>query len=223
MHLSKTTVLRHLRTEQCPNWRPGRTGPSRVDPYRERIDAWLAEGNRNAAQLHRLLQAEDPSLGYDLIRRYLARRLALRGEQRVRAKAVLRPPPPSSASLSFAVIARLDERTEAQVTQVSRLREMDLVVSEVVALVEEFAALVRQQSSRTLTEWQERARSGSSIELRRFAEGLSRDQAAVQAALQEPWSNGPVEGHINRLKTIKRQMYGRAGLTLLRARVLHDG
>jgi transposase len=224
MHLSKTTVLRHLRSGQCPDWRPGRTGPSRADPYRDRIDAWLAEGNRNAAELHRLLRAEDPGLGYDMLRRYMARRLALRGEQRVRAKAALPPPPPPSPTgLSFAVIARPDARTEAQVAQVSRLRGMDPAVGEVVGLVEGFAALVRKQSSATLSEWQEKARAGQSIELRRFADGLSRDQAAVQAALKEPWSNGPVEGHINRLKTIKRQMYGRAGLALLRARVLHAG
>jgi transposase len=55
------------------------------------------------------------------------------------------------------------------------------------------------------TDWQERARAGARVEVRRFAEGLARDQAAVQAALEVQWSNGPVEGHINRLKTIKRQ------------------
>jgi transposase len=55
------------------------------------------------------------------------------------------------------------------------------------------------------------------------AEGLRRDQAAVQMALEDRWSNGPVEGHINRLKTIKRQMYGRASLPLLRARVQSAG
>jgi transposase len=57
-------------------------------------------------------------------------------------------------------------------------------------------------------------------ELRRFAEGIRRDEAAVLAAVTQPWSNGPVEGHVNRLKTVKRQMYGRAGFILLRARVV---
>ena len=57
-------------------------------------------------------------------------------------------------------------------------------------------------------------------ELRRFAAGIRRDEAAVGAAVRGPWSNGPVEGHVNRLKTIKRQMYGRAGFVLLRARVV---
>ena len=56
--------------------------------------------------------------------------------------------------------------------------------------------------------------------LARFAAGLRKDLAAVLAAVETCWSNGQVEGQINRLKTLKRQMYGRAGFTLLRARVL---
>lgn len=159
-----------------------------------------------------------------MLRRFMARRLAARGEQRARAKAALPPPPPPSPTvLSFAVIAKPGERTEAQGAQVSRLREIDPVVGEAVGLVEGFAALMRRQGGTTLAGWQERALAGSSIELRRFAEGLTRDQAAVEAAVEESWSNGPEEGHINRLKTIERQMYGRAGLALLRARVRHAG
>ena len=55
--------------------------------------------------------------------------------------------------------------------------------------------------------------------LERFVRTLKQDLSAVEAAVTEPWSNGPVEGHINRLKTLKRQMYGRAGVELLRARL----
>jgi hypothetical protein len=54
------------------------------------------------------------------------------------------------------------------------------------------------------------------------ASSLLRDQHAVEAALTLPWSNGPVEGHVHRLKLIKRQMYGRASFDLLRLRVLHQ-
>ena len=57
--------------------------------------------------------------------------------------------------------------------------------------------------------------------LHSFARQLQRDEAAVRAALTLPWSTGQVEGHIHRLKLIKRQMYGRAKLDLLRIRVLH--
>jgi hypothetical protein len=53
-----------------------------------------------------------------------------------------------------------------------------------------------------------------------FVRTLKQDQNAVEAAVEQSWSNGPVEGHIDRLKTLKRQMYGRAGFELLRARVL---
>ena len=87
-------------------------------------------------------------------------------------------------------------------------------------LADEFAALIRKVSQGTLTAWLARAESSSCPEIRRFAEGIRRDEAAVQAAVSGRWSNGPVEGHVNRLKMIKRQMYGRAGFVLLRARVV---
>ena len=62
---------------------------------------------------------------------------------------------------------------------------------------------------------------GSQIQpLQQFVKTLRRDLAAVEGAVTEPWSNGPVEGHINRLKTLRRQMYGRAGVELLRARLI---
>jgi len=57
--------------------------------------------------------------------------------------------------------------------------------------------------------------------MRRFAAGIRQDYAAVAAALQYAWSNGQVEGQINRLKLIKRQMYGRAKLDVLKARLLY--
>jgi transposase len=56
--------------------------------------------------------------------------------------------------------------------------------------------------------------------LAQFAKALRRDIAAVELSIATPWNNGPLEGHINRLKVIKRQMYGRAGFELLKARVL---
>ena len=224
LRLSRNTVLRYARSERCPDWRPGRKGrpgPSLAAPHAERIEAWLAAGKRNVAGLHRHLQAEGATVGYYALRGFVRRRLAARGELRDRVPVT--PPAPSAKGLSFAVIAKPAGRTEKQQTQVARLREIGAEVVEVVGLVEAFAALVRKQGETTLRNWQEKALQGVSIELRRFAAGLGRDQAAVQAALDEPWSNGPVEGHINRLKTIKRQMYGRASLPLLRARVLFAG
>jgi transposase len=88
-------------------------------------------------------------------------------------------------------------------------------------LTDEFAGLIRKRSDGTLAEWLARGEASSCLELRRFAEGIRRvEEAAVQGAVRERLSNGPVEGHVNRLKTIKGQMYGRASLVLLRARVV---
>ena len=81
-----------------------------------------------------------------------------------------------------------------------------------------FAALVRKKGTGTLDGWLAAA-TGTPLE--GFAEGLGKDLAAVRAALETPWSTGPVEGRISRLKTIKRTMCGRAGFDLLRSRVLH--
>jgi transposase len=223
MGLSGNAVRRYVRSDHCPDWRPGRVGPSQAAMYQQRIDAWLATGQRNMSALHRQLQAEDPTLRYDTLRRFVLRRLAARGEPRERAKATRSPPLPSARSLSFAVLARPDKATPGQQVWVALLRAISPEVAQAVALVQAFAALVRKDGGTTLKDWQDQALHSTSPELKRFAEGLSRDQTAVEAALKEPWSNGPVEGHINRLKTIKRQMYGRVGLALLRARVLHAG
>src|SRR5262249_33894703 len=88
-------------------------------------------------------------------------------------------------------------------------------------LADAFAELIRRRSPGTLSEWLARGEASSDPDLRRVAEGIRRGEVPVQAAVTKAWSNGPVEGHVNRLKTIKRQMYGRAGFVLLRARVLH--
>jgi transposase len=76
--------------------------------------------------------------------------------------------------------------------------------------------MVRNSSVDQLASWL--AKTEGSL-LSAFARGLYKDQAAVCAALSEPWSNGQTEGQINRLKLLKRQMYGRAGMALLKARI----
>jgi transposase len=81
--------------------------------------------------------------------------------------------------------------------------------------------LVRKQSTASFSDWLAKAEQSGCGELAGFAAGLRQDEAAVRAALTTRWSNGPVEGQINRLKVIKQQMYGQAGLRLLRARVVN--
>ena len=84
-------------------------------------------------------------------------------------------------------------------------------------LARRFAALIRGDDDAGLEQW---ITDATVSELASLAAGLSRDIEAVRAAITQPWSTSPVEGQINRLKTIKRQMYGRAAYPLLRSRLL---
>jgi transposase len=93
---------------------------------------------------------------------------------------------------------------------VARLRSLAL----------QFRGMLRWRNARLLEPWLTRARNSGFTNLAHYAKRLSRDLDAVKLSISLPWNNGPLEGQINRLKVIKRQMYGRAGFALLRARVL---
>jgi transposase len=83
-----------------------------------------------------------------------------------------------------------------------------------------FRAMLRWRSAKKLDAWINAAAASEFRLTSQFARALRRDLEAVKLSITTPWSNGPIEGHINRLKAIKRQMYGRAGFPLLKARVL---
>ena len=90
-------------------------------------------------------------------------------------------------------------------------------------LVLSFRGILQNGKVATLHRWMGEAQASEIPSLRRFVRTLKQDIRAVEGAVLEKWSSGPVEGHINRLKTLKRQMYGRAGLELLRARLMPLG
>lgn len=89
------------------------------------------------------------------------------------------------------------------------------------ALVQEFRTLLRKRRGEEVDAWITACQASGIPELRQFAKGLQRERSALIAALTHQASNGPVEGQVNKLKLIKRTMYGRAGFPLLRQRVLH--
>ena len=97
----------------------------------------------------------------------------------------------------------------------------DPVIDQVYTLAKEFAAMVRGRQVELLDDWLVRCQHCSVALLQQFGLRLQQDYTAVQAALATEWSNGQTEGQVNRLKLIKRQMYGRAKLDLLRQRVLY--
>jgi transposase len=93
------------------------------------------------------------------------------------------------------------------------------------SLAMRFGGLFRGRSTEKLDTWLAAAKRCGIHAMRRFAGKIRQDIDAVRNAISEPWSNGQVEGQINKLKTLKRAMYGRASVELLRARMMpvHDG
>ena len=91
-------------------------------------------------------------------------------------------------------------------------------MAEAIDLAQDFAHLVRQRQPAYLEPWLQRATTSALEAMQRFAPGLRDDYEAVKAGVTLPWSTSPVEGHINRLKMLKRQMFGRARLDLLSRR-----
>jgi transposase len=193
-----------------------------MDDHREWVDARIAEGKINASELHRELAARGVRLSYAAVRRSLTERLGRAGKSRPRVNAA-KPKPirlPSPRQLSFDWVHRAEKRTVEGQARLDKIRAASPDLTTALDLADEFKSLIRKQSSGTLQDWLRRAEASPCSEIRHFAEGIRKDERAVDAAITLPWSNGPVEGHVNRLKTIKRQMYGRAGFGLLKARVV---
>ncbi|MGE3541880.1 MAG: transposase [Candidatus Tectimicrobiota bacterium] len=92
--------------------------------------------------------------------------------------------------------------------------------AQAITLAQGFAQLLRARQPERLDAWLQQAATSALVAFQRVAPSLQRDDAAVKAGLAGPWSSGPVEGHINRLKMVKRQMFGRAHLDRLGHRFL---
>ena len=114
-----------------------------------------------------------------------------------------------------------DELLRADREYLRVLKDLNQEVGAAYELVQGFVRMLRGRHPEMLDGWLKKALSSVSPEMRGFAEGLRADHDAVLAALCEEWSNGQVEGQLNRLKLLKRQMYGRASFALLKDRMLH--
>jgi transposase len=104
-----------------------------------------------------------------------------------------------------------------------RLKAVLVHCSELDALtthVRSFAQMLTECQGERLPQWLDAVRRDDLPSLHTLAAGIERDRDAVIAGLTLPWNSGAVEGHVNRIKMIKRQMFGRAGFALLRKRVL---
>ncbi|NJO82158.1 MAG: ISL3 family transposase [Blastochloris sp.] len=137
------------------------------------------------------------------------------------ASAFTRPQGPSARAVSFLLVGPEDQRSTAAQTYLTHLRACDPLMAEVDQFTQEFLRMVRERGGAHLADWMHRVQQSGARPLARFADGLQRDWAAIQAGLTLPWHNGATEGQVNRIKLLKRQGYGRAGFTCLRQRVLY--
>jgi len=191
------------------------------------LERWNA-GCRTAMQLFRELQPRGYTGSYRRVAAYASRLRQAQGlaprrqGRRQPLPVVAEPasPPLTPRRATWLVLGRNDTRTEAEAQQLAQLHAQDTAVAEAIALAQDFTTLVRQRQPEQLEPWLKRAATSTLEALRRFAKGLWDDYQAVKAGVTLPWSNGPVEGHINRLKMLKRQMFGRAHLDLLNRRFL---
>ena len=122
---------------------------------------------------------------------------------------------------TWLILKREEHRDEDDQQQIAQLQGQHDELAKAIDLAQDFAALLRQRQPERLDAWLTRAAQSALKAFERFASGLREDYEAVKAGLTLPWSTGPVEGQINRLKMLKRQMFGRANIDLLRLRVLY--
>ena len=227
--IGKNTVFRSLRTPTFPERKPrSDRGRSLLTPYTPYLlERWNA-GCRDALRLFRELQQRGYAGSYVTVARYAQRMRQAQGQpprqRRPRHPLPLVTAPPHRAltprRATWLVLRRPEQRTSEEEHLLAQLTARDATLADAIALAQDFAQLVRQRQPAQLDPWLARAAESPLLPLQRFAKGLRDDYAAVKAGVTLPWSNGPVEGHINRLKMLKRQMFGRARLDLLQRRFL---
>ena len=128
--------------------------------------------------------------------------------------------PPATRAVTALLLRRAEDLSEVERAFITHVRDTCPSIGSVYSLAQRFLTMVRQRQKELLPAWIEEAKGCGVIMLAGFAKGLEQDLAAVEAALSLSWSNGQTEGQVNRLKLVKRSMFGRAGFDLLKTRVL---
>ena len=231
MQMSRRIVRRFLTSDTFPErasgsgWRP--KSKSKLDPYlaflRERWNA----GEHTGSHLFREIKERGYTGSESLLRHLLGEwraELPPKPRQGPPRKPRLAPKPRkrrlSSRGAAFLMILPPSKLTEVQQQQVAQMN-LNEDLRAVYLLSQEFVTKLKERQAEALDSWLKRAKACHVSELGSFVNGIRRDYAAVRAAFCLPWSNGTTEGHVNRLKFLKRQMFGRAHLDLLRVKVLH--
>lgn len=222
LKLGVKTVRKYSRLETCPFYPQGCTRSSKINPYRAYLEQKWQEGQQNATQLWRQIQKEGFSGSRGLIGQWATKKRAFQLEKR---RSFGTPIPKRIAPLSpsravWLLLKNIDELDDKEQAALERMIRMDVQVALAYTLGQAFLKMVRERQLDQLDGWIDQANTSKITALKSFAHGLIQDLEAIRTALSLEWSNGQTEGQVNRLKTIKRQMYGRANFDLLRKRVL---
>jgi transposase len=233
--VSQGTVYHYLRTPTFPEYKtPSRKSRSVLHPYTAYLLQRWNGGCRDTRRLYEELHQQGYLGSYATVARY-TQRLGLaqglpprqrsvprQGPSRGPHPAVAQPKtkPLTARGAAWLVLRHEEKRDEDATKQLAQLQQQHEEWAEAMTLAQDFLQLVRQRRGEGLDAWLTRAATSGLRAFQGFARGLRDDYEAVQAGLTLPWSTGPVEGHINRLKMLKRHMFGRANIDLLRQRVL---
>jgi len=221
--MSRTTAYRYLRLRDPPERKRPRPRATLLDPFKPHLLRRWEEGCHNKRKLFREIRTQGYRYSEANVFRFFTQ--LRRGAAGAAAPTTGPPRPttraPSAHHVATLLVRRPGELTANQAQYLAKLGELSADIATAYELVKCFGTMLRERQGERLDGWIGEVEQASIIELRKFAGSLKADEAAVKAGLTLEWSQGQVEGQVNRLKLLKRQGYGRAGFTLLRKRVLH--
>lgn len=212
--ISERTVYRFAGTPLEQYLGRANNRASRLDRFMDHLHQRFADGLCNATALHREIQLLGWRGSLRTVERYVAQ-LRERTDPPPTA-----PTPPKPRKVTGWIMSDPDHLTAGAAVQLKNILARCPELQATRHHVGSFANMLQNLDGARLPAWIEAVQADGLPALHSFATSLTRDQAAVTAGLTLPWSNGPTEGTVNRLKMIKRSMYGRANLDLLRRRVL---
>jgi len=189
-----------------------RVRQSSLDAHLPLLDELWGAGCRNEAELWRRLQAKGFRGSLRVVSEWATRR---RRAERACDQQLHKVP--SARTIARLMTTARDHLSKSDAVTVAAIEAGAPMLVEARGLTDRFHAMIRKGAASDLAPWLSDA--GTSL-IASLACGITRDRAAVRAAITEPWSNGRTEGQINRLKLVKRQMYGRGKLDLLEARLI---
>jgi transposase len=224
LSISRPTVYAYLRRDTPPGPRQLQRPPSArvLTPYVPYLIHRWRESGADSRQLWREIQALGYTHSARTVGRFITRlrRAADAGHApEAQRSPYMRPQGPSARAVSFVMVCPAAKRSREAQTYLDQLCQIGAGIARAHGLTRAFLALVRERRGEDLHAWRAEAMDSGIEVLARFARGLQDDLSAITAGLTLRWSNGPVEGQVTRLKLLKRQGYGRAGVPLLRQRL----